>query len=223
MPTISGNLRSILDFDPEVGIGSVEVALCGYGSQVPRMNGQGIVARVTDDNITVEPDGSFEFELTGNDEIQPQGTYYTVTIKDDNGDIVQCNAYQFPSIPDAVDLDQETPFDPSQAIPPPLPPLLIDLLGYIDESNPVIDGSQYPAWQVTLTGDCTPVVTNIVDGNLYTIIIIQSPPGGHAFNWPSNVANASPADRTSNSITIQTFVGYGGVMYAVGPATYYDA
>lgn len=220
MPTVTGNLRSILNFDPDIG--TVEVALCGYGSQVPRMNGQGFASRITDDSVEVAPDGSFEFEVTGNDEIEPAGTYYTVTFKDANGDIAQCNAYLFASTPDEYDLEEMNPFDPSQTIPPPLPPLILDLLlivGY--DPNADFPGDEYLSWQITLTGGCTPSFSNLVDGNLYTVIVIQDAVGGHPFNWPANVHNATAVDGDPNSITIQTFVAVDGNLYPVGPATYY--
>lgn len=219
MPTVTGTLRSILNFDPEVGVGSVEVALCGYGSQVPRMNGQGIAARVTDDSAEVAPDGSFEFELTGNDEIQPPGTYYTVTVKDDNGDIVQVNAYQFASTQDEYDLEETAPFDPSGAIPPAIPPLILGLLLVIPfDPAANFPGDVYTSWLFELAGDCNPTFTNLVDGNLYTVIVEQT--GSFAFNWPSNVANATSV-QDYPGVSIQTFVALENELFPIGPATYY--
>ena len=217
MPTVTGNLRSILDFDPDIG--TVEVALCGYGSQTPHMNGQGFASRLTDASTVVAPDGSFEFELTGNDEIVPAGTYYTITFKDANGDIAQVNAYQFASTQDEYDLGEMAPFDPSQSIPPPVPPAILYLLLNVPfDPNANFPGDEYVSWIIDLTGDCTPTFTNLIDGNLYTIIVVQQ--GSYAFTWPGNVNNATPM-RTDSGVFIQTFIAFGETLFAVGPATFY--
>jgi hypothetical protein len=221
MPTITGTLQTFID--DEANPGSIEVALCGYGSQVPRLQGEGIASRVTDDSPEVGDDGTFSFDVPGNDEISPEGTYYTVTVKDDNGDIVQVNAYQFASTQTDYDLNQTVPFDPSQAMPPAVPPLILDLLEIVSYSPAaVFSGDVYSAWQITLTGDCAPTFENVVDGNLYTVIVIQDASGGHAFNWPSNVNNATPVSPAADDITIQTFVAVEGDLYAIAPATYYQ-
>src|SRR5678816_4473220 len=104
MPTVTGTLETILD-NEALPLGKVEVALCGYGSRVPRMNAQALAARITDDDVDVDSSGAFTFNVIGNDQIVPAGTYYTVTIKDDNGDIVQVNAYRFLSTPPTYDLN----------------------------------------------------------------------------------------------------------------------
>ena len=72
MPTITGTLQTILNDDANAG--SIEVALCGYGSQVPRLYSAGLGARVTDNNVQNGSDGTFSFAVPGNDQIQPLGT-----------------------------------------------------------------------------------------------------------------------------------------------------
>src|SRR5215472_7984840 len=118
MCTITGTLQSIVD--EQANQGTVEVALCNYGAQVPRIDGAGLGALITDRSPAVADDGSFSFTVEGNDHILPANTYYTVTVKDDNGDIVQCNAYQFTEGSD-YDLNETEPFDPSDAPPPGIP------------------------------------------------------------------------------------------------------
>jgi hypothetical protein len=217
MPQITGTLQTILDDDPSQG--SIEVALCGYGSQVPRVNGAALAARVTDDGVEIEDDGTFAFDVAGNDEIEPQGTYYTITVKDDNGDIVQANAYQFLSTQADYDLDSTDPFDPSLSTPPPVPPLILNLLEEVPyDPNAVFSGDKYTAWSFDLSGDCDPTFTNLLDGNLYTIIILQE--GSFAFNWPDNVNNAAPVP-TDSDVFIQTFMALGGDLFAIAPATYF--
>jgi hypothetical protein len=218
---INGSLQTIIGGHPEVG--SVEVALCGYGSQIPRLNATGLAARVTDYSVDVASNGTFTFDVSGNDLIAPDGTYYTVTIKDDNGDVVQVNAYQFLSTQPSYDLDDTDPFDPSQTPPAKLPYLVLDLLLVVDyDPAAVFPGDDYTAWQITLTGDiANPHFMPLVDGNLYTIIIIQDDAGGHAFDWPPSVNNATSVNQDPNGITIQTFVAVNGNLYAIGAGTYW--
>lgn len=219
MPTVTGTLETILG--SEAVDGTVQVALCGYGSRVPRMNAQALAARITDSNVDINEDGTFQFSVIGNDEIAPDATYYTVTVKDDNGDIVQVNAYRFLSIQQTYDLNLIDPYDPNQP-PPPLPPLILDLLQIVPWSDPVFDGSDYTSWQLTMTGDTTgAVVQNVVDGNLYTFILIQDATGGHSFEWPANVFNATPVNRAPNGTTIQTFVALDDTLYPIGAGTYF--
>jgi hypothetical protein len=220
---VTGTLQTILEGDPEAG--TVEVALCGYGSQIPRINAATLGARVTDgmDSIEVSAtDGTFAFDCTGNDLIQPAGTYYTVTIRDSNGDIVQVNAYQFLSEQTPYDLNATEPFDPSQSPPPSVPPLVLDLMDDVPyDPAAVFSGDTFTSWQITLAGDCTPSFTNLVEGNLYTVIILQDGQGGHAFTWPANVHNPTQIDPDSDSITVQTFIAMSGSLYAIAPGTYW--
>lgn len=220
MPSVSGTLQTVLNEDADVG--TVEVALCGYGSQVPRLNAAALGARVMDDTVEVGTDGSFEFDVIGNDLIVPQGTYYTVTIKNENGDITQVNAYVFLSTTGDYDLDTTPPFDPSATAPPTIPPPLANLLltiGY--DPAAVFPGDTYTSWQMWLTGDCAPQFTNLVDGNLYTVILYQDDVGSHQFLWPDNVFNGITIDPEPNSTTVQTFVATSGNLYAIAPGTWY--
>jgi hypothetical protein len=167
--------------------------------------------------------GAFTFEVTGNDEIEPTGTYYTVTISDANGDVVQINAYQFLGS-GAYDLNLIDPFDPTLPLPP-LPPLIINQLQTVAPSfDMVFDGDiGYTAFQTTLPGPVSaPVFQNMVPGNLYTFIIIQDAAGGHEFVWAANVFNAMGIDSQPKSQSVQTFVADGnGNLIAIGGGTYY--
>ena len=222
MATITGNLEGIVDNAVEEG--SVTIALCGYGSQVPRANGVAVFGSVTSEDIEVDGDGDFEAEVVGNDEIVPAGTYYTVTVKDANGDVVQCNAYLLLG-DNTYDLNVTDPFDPTQPMPP-LPPLIINQLLIIAFSpTPNFPGDQYTAWGLTLNGNVTSsTMSGTVAGNLYTFIITQDATGGWAFVWPTAVINATPVNPIPRSITIQTFVCFAnnGPLLPIGPATYYN-
>lgn len=223
MPTVTGNLQTIIDEEPNLG--SIEVALCGYGSQIPRVIGGGLTARVMDNSPDINnSDGSFSFTVDGNDVILPEGTYYTVTVRDDNGDICQVNAYRFLSTESEYELTGENPidpFDPSLLMPPALPPLVTNLL-LVVPYDPAAEfpGDTYLAWQITLTGDCAPTFTDLVDGNLYTMIVVQDGIGFHMFLWPSIVINPTPVNYAPNGVFVQTFVAVSGILYPIGPATY---
>jgi hypothetical protein len=219
MPTITGTLETILNMQPNLG--SIEVALCGYGSQVPRINARALGARITDDQVSVNSDGTFQFHVVGNDEIVPAGTFYTITVKDENGDIAQVNAYRFFSaIPD-YDLNLIDSYDPTQP-PPPIPPVITDMLLIVPfGTTPEFPGDVYTSWQITLEGDAWPSFTNILNGNLYTIIVIQDSNGEHSFHWPANVFNMTAVNPEPDGMTIQTFVAMESGLHPIGAATYY--
>lgn len=220
--TLFGQLAAIFG---EIDIGSIEIALCGYGPYVPKV--QGAEGRQTLSLITqiktvvAEGDdaGIFSTGLYSNGIIVPDGTYYTITVKDFNGDIVQCEAYVFG--PGSFDLALLKPFDPNLP-PPPLPQPILNLLLVVPyTTTPDFPGDIYTSWQITLNGDAWPTFTNLVDGNLYTIIVIQDAIGERTFHWPSNVLNATLVNPSPNGMTVQTFVAMSGNLYAIGAGTYY--
>jgi len=219
MVTVTGKLESAANGSAVVG--GIEVMLCGYGSRVPRVNNKALVARIQDSSIVVQADGSFTFTVDPNDTISPVGTYYTVTVKDDNGDVAQINAYRFLSIPASYDLNLIEPYDPILP-PPPLPPLITNLLLFVPPSVVMVfSGALFTAFTTTILGDITsPSITGMVPGNLYTFILKMGP-ASHTFLWPSDVHNAALVDPAPNSTTIQTFVAdENGDLWAIGPATY---
>jgi hypothetical protein len=235
--TINGKLAAIV-FQPQTAetptaslpeFGTLQVALCNYGPKTPTVGGEALMARVTVSEIGVAGQGSsapepgnFQFYLYSNQLIEPPGTYYTITTRDGNGDAVQTEAYYFE--PGEWDLSTMLPFDPGQP-PPPLPPLIISQLQIVGPSpNPVFDGTNFTAFQITLPGDVAQAIfQNMIAGNLYTFIIIQDGTGNHAFGWPANAYNTTPIHQTPNTYTIQTFVAdEGGSLYAIGPGTWYE-
>lgn len=224
MATITGKLESVLG--GFIDKGTVEIALSGYGSQIPRGGGQYLISRPTSypEQIPVGDDGTFACTLLGNDQIEPPGTYYTVTIKDANGDVVQCNAYIFLG-GSAYDLNVAPPFDPTQP-PPPLPPLIYNQLLIIPSSaTPNFPGDQYTAWAFSLTQDVTAAtLSGIVAGNLYTFIITQDITGGRKFVWPPTVLDAMEINPERGGASIQTFVAIAnnvGPLLPIGPGAYY--
>jgi hypothetical protein len=215
--------------NPDVNA-TFSVALCGYGSQVPRVIGSGMIATAAFLNQTVTPNpgnedtaGEFDVWLYSNDIIEPAGTYYVFTFNDDNGDAVQCNAYRFIGS-GSFDLSALAPYDPNQP-PPALPPLVTNLLMLVPFSpTPVFPGDTYTTWAITLSAEVTSsTLTGQVAGNLYTFIIAQNSTGGYPFAWPAAVINESSINPMPNSLTIQTFVciANNGPLMAIGPATWW--
>ena len=219
MATVSGRLDSILDGDAELG--SVVIALCGYGAQVPRIHNNATLARVTTLEVNAGSDGVFTADLPGNNIIAPSGTYYTITVKDGNGDVVQTNAYVFLDGSDYV-LDDIDPFDPTLPMMP-ITPLIMNQLQFVEWAFAMnFDGSDYTTYKTVLHGNTAPTYSNILPGNLYTFILLQDGTGGWEFNWGSTVHNGVMINHAPNGQTIQTFVAdQDGSLYAISGGTYY--
>lgn len=227
MANFDGNLNTAINSGSSGGVGeqgSLEVALCGYGAQFPRAN-DGTLARVMQ-QIMADPSGTYQFSTYGNDVIEPPGTYYTIAIKNSNGDIVQVNAYVVEQ-GGSYDLKDLVPFDPNQP-PPPLPQPLSNLLLVVPaEYAPHFDGSQYTTWLITLDQDVPgATIGGIVPGNLYTFIIEQDAVGNHLFIFPYGpppygTQNVTAVCLEPNSRTVQTFVAdEDGMLWAIGPGTW---
>lgn len=218
MATVTGKLQDVLQ---AIEDGSVEIALCGYGGRVPRKNGVALYGSATSDEVDVKADGTFNLIVAGNDEIAPAGTYYTVTVKDNNGDVVQVNAYRFLGNT-SYDLNLIDPYDPSQP-PPPLPPVITNQLLILPATVPMnFPGDTYTTFKVTLPGDVPQTtISGMVPGNLYTFIIVQDGTGNHLFTWPPGVHNATRVCPTPNFTTVQTFVADDrSELWAIGPGTW---
>jgi hypothetical protein len=220
MSLITGKLESILNSEAESG--SVVIALCGYGGQVPRdILGAALVARATTLEVDASTDGLFSVLLPGNDQIVPAGTYYTVTVKDSNGDVVQVNAYAFQAAVN-YDLDTAQPFDPALPLMP-LPPFIANELLVVPASDTMIfSGQVFTTFKTTLHGDVLHATfPEMIPGNLYTFIILQDATGGWLFNWGATVHNGTMINLAANSQTTQTFVSdVDGQLYAISAGVY---
>jgi hypothetical protein len=214
MSTISGTLKTILDVQPIVG--GVEVALCGYGNTVPQLNGAGLAARVTDKSAEVGSEGTFSFELTGNDKIQPDGTYYTIIVRDDNGDAVQINAYRFLDDLD-YDLDDADPIDPDQ--PAPAGGIYVVPISF---SNTLFDNNKGTGQSLTLTHAVAgSTAINFVQGAAVPFIIKQDATGGRIFVWPPNFFNPPGINPAPNGVTTSLwYLSADGNFYQQGAAVW---
>lgn len=101
----------------------LQIALCAYGPQPPRVSGTAMLAKVL---YTILSAGSpISVTLWGNDQILPAGTFYQITIFDGENNVVQSAAYQF-SGTHVYDLSTLTPFNPSPPVPAPSGAVLLN-------------------------------------------------------------------------------------------------
>lgn len=205
---------------------TIDIQLCGYGSRSPVGRGVGGETGVIMDVslLGIQPTGpnnTFNIPLIGNDYIAPPGTYYTVTIRNANGDILQTNAYVFLD-ENTYDLAGTDPFDPALPMPP-LPPLIYNQLQNVDPAAPWFECGSYTAFQMTLDRDVEGAALQPpTPGNLYTFIIVQDAAGGHIFWWPNGMTNFSEICSAPNSTTVQLFIADDtGMLWAVSAATWY--
>ena len=113
---------------------TVEILLAGFGSQLPRVAGTAMLARVAPPATTES--GVFTTTLWGNDVITPANTFYVITIFDPDGNVIQTGNYQFTGS-GSFDLSLQTPFDP--VAPIPVPPG--DYFEYGEVPSGAIDGT----------------------------------------------------------------------------------
>ena len=221
--TLANFVNTVFELSPDPKA-TLDIALCGYGSQIPRVAGVALFSAGTASGIPMQSagttEGEFAVTLYGNDLIEPAGTFYTFTVRNSNGDVIQINAYYLTN--GQFDISTLTPYDPNQP-PPPLPPLITNQLLIVPWSADMeFPGDVYTAFRTTLTGDVTSSsAPGTVQGNLYTFIINQDATGGHAFTWPPNVVNATPINPNPNSRTVQTFVMATANLYPISAGTWY--
>lgn len=92
------------------------IALCGFGPQLPQVVGTSMLARVGPTYLE-GPAGTFSTPVFGNDQITPDGTYYTVSLLDGQGNVVQSAAYRFLGS-GSQDLSNAVPLLPPYGFPP---------------------------------------------------------------------------------------------------------
>jgi hypothetical protein len=111
--TVIGNFESLTG----ASTGYIRVTLAGYGAQIPRVSGTGILAPLS---YTSSVAASFSVTLWGNDVLSPtNATYYLVSIYNaDGSNVVYQIPYQFTGS-GTLDLSTLTPI--GIAPPPPLP------------------------------------------------------------------------------------------------------
>ena len=187
------------------------ITLCGYGSELPRIAGTSMLARVGPTYLQ-SSNGVFSTPIWGNDAITPSGTYYTVEVIDAKGNVVQCDAYQLTGS-GTQDLSTLTPaVGPGPNLPsgyitinPATGSISISPFGW---SGPI-------TFDLTLTGNVTISAANFIRGQRVQFIIRQNSVGGWAVTWnPSKFINAGAVNAGANSVSTQEFtVDSSGKLY----------
>lgn len=111
--TLTGTLQDIFG-SADSGC-FIVFTLCGYGSSLPRINGTSLLAKTAPIPVAC-PAGTFSVFLWGNDVITPSGTFYQVTLLDDQENVIQTAAYQFTGS-GTLDLSTQAPYLPPSALP----------------------------------------------------------------------------------------------------------
>lgn len=96
---------------------------------------------------------------------------------------------------------------------------LVNTTGSVD-----FDGLKAVVWVVTMQSSVPASrvrIKNISPGQLYTFIFHQDGIGGHTFEWPANVKDASAVNATAGATSVMNFIGYtGGALLADLPGTW---
>jgi hypothetical protein len=225
--TIIANMLTLLGAaDPG---SSMTIQLAGYGSQVPRVAGSGLLVRTRPIPLIAPGSGLIQETIWNNAVITPQGTYYTMTFSDEAGNVIQLNAYQF--LQDgSYDLSNTPIYNPFPPLPPPPadavlknPPggttqtvagaLRATFLMELNEPvivNPataLFDGSQGNSFKISLTQSVNAVFQNMQGKSLVSVRIVQAAAGGpFLFNWPANVRNGGEINPTNGSRNTQLLI-----------------
>jgi len=198
----------------------VEIALANFGPILPRVAGTAMLGKVGPGAQRLAYEGApIAVSLFGNDVITPAGTYYVISIFDDQLNLLQSGAYVFSG---TLDADLST-------LPQSFPSATSSVTG----SEVTLQPSATPTFNcglvngpvefyLLLTGNVTSstLLPNFA-GQIVLFRLVQDATGGRTFAWPSNVANPSVIDGVAGSTTSQAFyVAGNGMAYPLGPATY---
>lgn len=196
----------------------VRIALCNYGSQLPRVAGTSMIAKVGPFD-TPYVGAPITIPLYGNDQITPGGTYYAISVLDDKKNVLQTSAYILTGTGTFL-LSSLTPQFPASA-----PSVLGGLVPMTFSATPVFDCSLVHGpivFDITLSANVTSsTLKNTYPGQIVMFSIRQNGTGGFTFVWPSNVNNAGVVSPDPNSVTSQAFwADASGNLYPLGPQTY---
>jgi hypothetical protein len=112
--TVTGTL---LDIFGNVDNGSgVIFQLCNYGPNVPYIPGSNLLCKTRPLIVSVDALGKFSQLIYGNDVISPPGTYYTLSVNDEESNRIQTQAYRLTGT-GSVDIANLPPFNPVNPVP----------------------------------------------------------------------------------------------------------
>jgi hypothetical protein len=214
---------------------TLTVQLCGYGSQVPRIPGTSMIAKTSPQAFTAGATGIVTMALWSNDVITPANTYYTFTVTDDAGNVVQLNAYQFLG-PGTYDLSSIALFNPAPPAIIALNPVLTNPPGAVlqiingsltivgnlvvtgsinggggiytvaPSATPVFDGALGSSFKITLDQAVTSSTAPAMAGKLLVPFqILQDATGGWPFVWPATVFGGGEVNPAPGARSTQIF------------------
>jgi len=196
----------------------VRVALCNYGTFLPRVAGTTMIARVGPYDIPY-PGAPLALALWGNDVITPAGTYYTISILDAQKNVLQTAAYVFNGTISA-DLSTISPTFPAYS-----PTIIGDEVFIPFSATPQFTCnllSDLILFNLVLTGNVTSSTCLAPQaGQIVVFQIQQDATGGRSFTWPTNVKNPGIINPAANSTTVQAFIADAtGNLFPLGPQTW---
>ena len=174
---------------------SLLIALCGFGMKLPTITGTSMLAKIGPFAVR-SSGGVISIPLWGNDQISPANTYYTVTVLDGDGNVVQCAAYRFTGS-GTIDLSNAMPFVPGQ-----ISAIGVYVVPITNCSQVVFDGVLGTGQSLTLTKDVTlSTAQNFTPGQVVPFFIKQDATGGRAFAWPANFIGPPAINLNPNGVT----------------------
>lgn len=109
----------------------VRIALCGYGQNLPGIPGTGNLAKVVSWFADVPVFASaVSIDLWGNDQINPPGTFYSISVLDGDKNVVQTDDYIFTGT-QIIDLSNAVPIAPGGGSPVPAGLVCLSLEGTV--------------------------------------------------------------------------------------------
>lgn len=186
--------------------------------------------------------GFCSINIWGNDLLTPgpNGSFYALTFKDDQGSTICTIPYQFTGA-GTQDLSNLAPFSGAPSITPAPPnavvtnpsgqqtivgfPLSANFIGQFigsfggnvpaNSATPQFDLSKGSKQRYVMTSNISPTFINLQDGQEIVLILIQDGVGNRVVTFPGNVINAQSPDPGANVRTIQKLVVDGTNLYAV--------
>lgn len=234
MITITGNLKDVFG-NPDL-LAGLRVTLNGYGPNMPRVSGTGIIVN-PDVQVTMPGDGTFSFTVNGNDVITPgpNTTFYSIAFQPGSGGTVKTLNYQF-SGSGSFDLSTLSPMVALPLSVPPISPVVTNPTGlqviatFALQSRLVLPPNTIACLPATVF-DCnggtrfdllmtqnvaSSTIINGIDGEIVVFDFLQNGVGGFTFVYPANVFGGALPETTANVRSRQLFQKIGSNFYSLG-------
>lgn len=207
-PTIT--LTITLDDLQGAAIGSVgspayvEIALANYGPILPRVSGTAMLAKVGPSAQKIPYLGTpITVHLFGNDVITPAGSYYVITVYDDQLNILQSGAYVFTGTVSA-DLSILAQIFPSATSSVMGSEVTLQATATPTFDCRLVNGPVEFYLVLTQNVTSSTLLPNFA-GQIVIIRLQQDATGGRTFVWPTNVVSPGAINSAPNAVTSQAF------------------